>query len=73
MCPIDFVERSLITVLLLQQLTINQVCTMSLGSIGNVSLTIAGANTTIINGTCKDCICVLLLQHNVLRCQLSCG
>ena len=62
MYPINYLRRSLITVLLLHQLTINQVRTISVSLIRNVSLTIPGANTTIINGTCKDCICALLLN-----------
>ena len=51
---------NLISVFLLHQLIITGIHAVPLGIAHNFSLTILHTNTTIVNGTCAECICTLL-------------
>ena len=69
--------RPTLALSLLHQLIMIQVEAVSLGIIRNVSLAIPGANSTLVNGTCEECVCSLLanptfFSHNCRSDTLTC-
>ena len=72
-------RRTLFIAFLLFHLAVVTVSTTRVGIISNISLTLLGTNTTIVNGTCEDCVCFLLANtsffslncfHGNLTCEL---
>ena len=67
------------TLLLLHRREITRVNPVYVGIIQNVSLSFPGANSTLVNGTCEECVCSLLAnpaffslncRPDILTCEL---